>query len=106
MFTSELDILDHCFQSVIEEQEEIKNGIVIKRIEDLPCKPSTSIAAIGYDHENCILFIQFYSGNTYRYFNAPLTLWQRFITTTGSVGRLYHQEIKGNFKGGQVENLI
>ncbi|MDJ0602092.1 MAG: KTSC domain-containing protein [Crocosphaera sp.] len=106
MFASELDIITHCFSGNESEQEELIDGILIKRIENLPCKPSKSINAIGYDHENSILYVQFKSGGTYRYFDAPLSLWQRLTTTTGSVGRLYHQNIKGNFKGGRVQNLI
>ena len=106
MFSSELVIITHCFSGTETSQEELIDGIVIKRIEHLPCKPSKSIDAIGYDHENSILYVQFKSGGTYRYFNAPLSLWQRLIKTTGSIGRLYHQNIKGNFKGGQVSNLI
>ncbi|EAZ90044.1 KTSC domain-containing protein [Crocosphaera chwakensis] len=106
MFSSELDILSHCFSENETEQEELIDGILIKRIEHLPCKASTSIDAIGYDHENSILYVQFKSGGTYRYFEAPLSLWGRLTTTTGSIGRLYHQIIKGKFKGGQVSNLI
>ena len=106
MFSSELDIITHCFSGTETSQEELIDGIVIKRIEHLPCKPSKSIDAIGYDHENSILYVQFKSGGTYRYFNAPLSLWQRLTTTTGSLGRLYLSYIKGNFKGGQVSNLI
>ncbi|MGB5596626.1 MAG: KTSC domain-containing protein [Crocosphaera sp.] len=107
MFSSELDILSQCFDdNQIDKDEEIIDGILIKRIEKLPCKRSTSIEAMGYDHENSILYVQFKSGGTYRYFDAPLSLWQRLTTTTGSVGRLYHQNIKGNFKGGGVPNLI
>ncbi|MCH2231843.1 KTSC domain-containing protein [Crocosphaera watsonii] len=106
MFSSELDIIAHCFSGNNTSQEELIDGILIKRIEHLPCKPSKSIDAIGYDHENSILYVQFKSGGTYRYFETPLSLWQRLTTTTGSLGRLYLSYIKGNFKGGRVSNLI
>ena len=106
MFSSELDIIVYCFSGNETEQEELIDGILIKRIEHLPCKPSTSIDAIGYDHDNSILYVQLKSGGTYRYFDAPLSLWQRLTKTTGSVGRLYYQNIKGNFKGGRGQNLI
>ncbi|MDJ0615609.1 MAG: KTSC domain-containing protein [Calothrix sp. MO_192.B10] len=107
MFSSELDIFESSFKgSNSQETDEIKDGILIKRVENLPCKPSISIDAVGYDHEKSILYVQFKSGGTYRYFDAPLSLWQRLTTTTGSVGRLYHQNIKHQFKGGQVSNLI
>ncbi len=106
MFASELDIIAHCFSRNESEQEELIDGILIKRIENLPCKPSTSIDAVGYDHENSILYVQFKSGGTYRYFDTPLSLWERLIKTTGSVGRLYHQNIKYQYIGGRVANLI
>jgi hypothetical protein len=106
MFSSELDIISHCFSENETEQEELIDGILIKRVEHLPCKASTSIDAVGYDHEKSILYVQFKSGGTYRYFDAPLSLWERLTKTSGSLGRLYHQNIKGNFKGGRVPNLI
>jgi len=107
MFASELDIFESSFKgSNSQETDEIKDGILIKRIENLPCKTSTCIEAIGYDHEKSILYVQFKNGGTYRYFDAPLSLWQRLTKTTGSVGRLYHQNIKGNFEKGRVSNLI
>ena len=107
MFSSELDIFESCFKgSNSQETDEIKDGILIKRIENLPCKASTCIDAVGYDHENSILYVQFKSGGTYRYFDAPLSLWERLTTTTGSVGRLYYQNIKHQYKGGRVQNLI
>ncbi|MGK7955820.1 MAG: KTSC domain-containing protein [Crocosphaera sp.] len=109
MFSSELDIVSQCFSSneiPPKESEEIIDGIVIKRIENLPCKGSSLIKAIGYDHENNIFYVVFKNNKTYRYFHTSLNLWQRFITTTGSIGRLYNQQIKGTYGGGEVDLLI
>ncbi len=110
MFSSELDILSQCFSSnsneIQAQEEEIIDGIIIKRIENLPCQGSSLIKAIGYDHENTIFYVVFKNNKTYRYFDTPLSLWQRFITTTGSVGRLYNQQIKGTYRGGEVDSLI
>ncbi|MEM8781131.1 MAG: KTSC domain-containing protein [Cyanobacteria bacterium P01_G01_bin.49] len=104
MFASELDIFTHCFSP--KDAEEIQDGILIKRVENLPCQNSSVIEVLGYDQANCIFYVQLLNGKTYRYFDTPLSLWQRFITTTGSIGRLYNQQIKGTFKGGQVPKLV
>jgi hypothetical protein len=108
MFSSELDILSQCFSNHERKtkEEEIIDGIVIKRIENLPCKGSSLIEALGYDHENSIFYVMFHTKRTYRYFNTPLPVWQRFITTKGSIGRLYNQQIKGTYRGGEVPHLI
>ena len=49
MFSSELDIIAHCFSGNETEPEELIDGVLIKRIEHLPCKPSKSIA-VSYTH--------------------------------------------------------
>ncbi|HAC65113.1 MAG TPA: hypothetical protein DCF68_16685 [Cyanothece sp. UBA12306] len=104
MFAEQLDILQFCLNQ--QEKEEIKDGILIKRVEKLPCKPSSSITAIGYNQLEHILYVQWHTGTTNRYFNVPPTLWNQLMTTTGSIGKLYHQLIKGNYRGENVDNLI
>ncbi len=107
MFSSEFDILKFCFQEYkTQEKQEIKDGILIKRIENLPCQKSQSVEAIGYDHTYSVFYIQFKNGNTRGYYNVPLTLWQRFLNRSGSLEKLYDQCVKGEFRGGMVDNLV
>jgi hypothetical protein len=55
---------------------------------------SSSIAAIGYDPESCVLEIEFReSGHTYRYFGVPAADYAAFLSAE-SKGTYLNQKFK------------
>jgi hypothetical protein len=106
MFKSQVQIL----QSALSAQQKptITDGdFVIFRVEDLPCRPSTAIKAIGYKSSEQELYIQWKNNNeTSRYFRVTFEIWSQLRNCTSSMGKLYHQIIKGKFGSTSWDNLI
>lgn len=57
---------------------------------------SSSLASVGYDPENMVLEIEFYSGGIYQYFNVPESVYDG-LTNADSHGKYFDVYIK---KGG------
>jgi hypothetical protein len=106
MFKSQVQILNSAL-STQQKPTRTDEDFIIFKVEDLPCKFSTAIKAIGYKASANELYIQWRNNNeTSRYFNVPETIWEQFRTCTSSLGKLYHQLIKGKFGSISCDNLI
>lgn len=57
---------------------------------------SSAIKAIGYDWPKHTLLVEFKSGGFYTYKGVSHSLY-RELRTAESIGRFYHNHIKGNF---------
>jgi hypothetical protein len=57
---------------------------------------SSMACAVGYDHNEQILQVEFHAGAVYQYSGVEPQTWQD-LYTSDSVGRFFHQEIKGRF---------
>ena len=68
-------------------------------MEMKPCeKPSTTIAAHGYDAKTKTLHVQFKSGDTYRYEDVPVDVAYEFMNAE-SAGRHFHANIRHVYAG-------
>ncbi len=54
---------------------------------------SSNIAAVGYDTENQIVYIQFLKGSTYVYMGVPEHEFEN-LRTASSVGSYHHRNYK------------
>ena len=57
---------------------------------------SSNILSVGYDVSARVLEVEFQSGNVYRYFDVPESLYQDFMTS-GSKGEFFHDNILKEF---------
>lgn len=57
---------------------------------------SSSLAAVGYDHESQTLEVEFRHGGSYQYFQVPLSTYEALITAP-SKGRFFATEIRSRF---------
>ncbi len=58
---------------------------------------SSNIASIGYDEEAQTLEVEFLTGETYQYFDVPMSVYQELMSTA-SHGRYLNQYIKGKYR--------
>jgi hypothetical protein len=63
---------------------------------------SSNIKAIGYDLEQCILYIEFKSGGLYAYKDVPKPLYED-LGYSESVGKFFFAHIKGKFECEKVD---
>lgn len=61
-----------------------------------PTKPSSQIAAHGYDPATQTLAVQFKSGGTYHYSGVPAEVYAG-MQQAESAGRFLHQAVKGQY---------
>ena len=62
---------------------------------------SSMITSIGFDSNTSILEIEFKSdGSIWQYYDFPENLWYEF--KSGSVGKFWHANIKGQYAESQV----
>ena len=64
---------------------------------------SSNIESVGYDRESETLEIEFKSGGVYRYSNVPHTAYTNLVMAE-SVGKYFHQHIKGEYEYEKVED--
>jgi len=57
---------------------------------------SSAIASVGYEPRSRILEVEFPSGNVYRYFDVPYSIYEDF-RTADSKGRWFNQEVRDRF---------
>jgi hypothetical protein len=62
---------------------------------------STMIRSIGHDSESSVLEIEFLSGAVWQYHDFSESDWYAFDGAE-SQGKYYHQNIKGQYREGQV----
>lgn len=61
---------------------------------------SSTISSVTYTEKEKVMEIEFRSGNTYRYYNVPFSLWKDFqlhIKDNGSAGWFFNAYIKNRF---------
>ena len=58
---------------------------------------SSSLAAVGYDHANLVLEVQFKNGHVYRYFNVPYVVVEQLMNAR-SLGRHFNSNIRERFR--------
>jgi hypothetical protein len=63
---------------------------------------SSNIAEIGYDEELQTLEVVFRNGTAFNYFGVPVEVADSFVAAE-SVGRYFHQHIRGMFAVGRIE---
>jgi hypothetical protein len=73
---------------------------------------STNVVAVGYEAEDAVvgtLEAEFRGGAVYRYFGVPRATFEALLAEserarlgTGSVGRFFHERIKGQYAYGKV----
>ena len=106
MFPTQSQVLNKVL-SKDKTPTKIHNSIEIYAVEDLPCNASTAISAIGYKASEQKLYIQWKKNqNTSCYDRVPDSVWQEFLTCTGSLGRLYHQVVNGTYGSTYADNNL
>lgn len=70
--------------------------LLILETDQLRCNGSSCIEKIGYCDHQAILEIHFHSSGRYQYSNVPRFVFDGMVTAD-SVGKYYHQCIKGYF---------
>lgn len=72
----------------------------VYRIPMLPVS-SSNLASVGYDDEKRILSVEFQNGGIFHYagISADLAL---DLVNAESIGRFYHQHIRGKFEGAKM----
>lgn len=70
-------------------------------IEMFPVK-SSHIAAVGYSDEDKSLYVEFHSGQTYRYKGAKADHLEAMLKAE-SAGKFFHSQIRPNFEFEKVE---
>lgn len=63
---------------------------------------STNLNEIGYDEDNCTLYIRFQDGGLYQYEEFPPDQWEAF-RAAGSPGSFFHRSIKGRYNFVKME---
>jgi len=63
---------------------------------------SSSLSAVGYDHANLTLEVQFKNGGVYRYFNVPYGVVEQLMTAR-SLGRYFAKEIRNRFRSRRMD---
>lgn len=58
---------------------------------------SSQISYIGYEREDKELFVTFNDGNTYKYLDVPLLIWEEFKNSQ-SIGKYFISNIKKSYK--------
>lgn len=58
---------------------------------------SSNIRSIGYDSKSQTLEIEFHSGNVYRYFDVPESIYNALMSAS-SHGSFFHRHIKDRFR--------
>ena len=58
---------------------------------------SSCLEAVGYDHANLVLEVQFKNGHVYRYFNVPYVAVEQLMTAR-SLGRHFNSNIRDRFR--------
>jgi KTSC domain len=53
---------------------------------------SSNLVSVGYNAAECTLEVEFQSGNIYKYFFVPESVYQGLMTT-GSKGEYFHDNI-------------
>jgi hypothetical protein len=85
---------------------------VIAETTALPCEEqpiamlpvSSSMAiAVGYDHNEQILQVEFQSGSVYQYLGVDEDTWED-LHSSDSVGSFFNQQIKGRFDCDRLDN--
>lgn len=64
---------------------------------------STSIATIGFNQTRGVLEIQFVNGRIYRYVAVPKKIQQEFLRAP-SLGKFYHQFIRGHYECAELQD--
>ena len=70
-------------------------GIVLEEVETLG-KPSSNIAAIGYDETYQVIETEFLNGRTYQAFGCSKELFEEYKKAE-SKGKFYHAHIRDQF---------
>lgn len=73
----------------------MKDGLMLQKVE------SSNIAAVGYDDESEILYVEFKSGFTYKYFNVPYYVYTELMDAD-SCGKYLNQYVKGTYEYEQL----
>ncbi len=58
---------------------------------------SRDLSSIGYDTKNCVLEVEFLSGDIYQYFNVPYRIFAE-LTKSNLDGTLFHNWISRSYK--------
>ncbi len=78
-----------------------QEGTSIKR---QPVK-SSSLRAIGFDHQLSILEAEFSNGGVYQYFGVPLRIY-RGLLAAASKGSFFNAHIRDNFPATKIEGDV
>lgn len=57
---------------------------------------SSNLTSAGRDPQTGIVYVEFQSGETYRYFNVPPEVYER-LTRVESPGKYFHQMIRNSY---------
>ena len=66
---------------------------------------SSTIHRVDYLEQEKTLEIEFRSGNVYRYYNVPASLWkvfQLYVECEGSAGSFFNEYIKNQFNSEKI----
>ena len=69
----------------------------------IPVK-SSNLHSVGYDKKSQILEIEFHSGGVYEYSEVPKEIHEGLMWAS-SLGKYYHQNIKGQFPSKKLESV-
>ena len=58
---------------------------------------SSNVAAIGYDHDENVLVVEFHGGATYRYQNVPENVYEG-MKEAESIGKFLNSQVKGVYE--------
>jgi KTSC domain len=62
---------------------------------------SSSLASVGYDHEDRRLEVEFRTGHVYDYFEVPSSVYEEFRTAP-SAGRFFASRVRNRFPSRKV----
>ena len=62
---------------------------------------SSWVASVGYDPNTMTLEVELSNGSVYQYFDVPETVYQDLMSAS-SVGTYLSQNIKANYRYGQI----
>jgi KTSC domain-containing protein len=65
------------------------------------CVTSSVIAALGYDHSDRILEVEFHTGRIYRYYLVPRAAFDRLLQAD-SIGDSFNRAIRTRYRGVEV----
>ncbi|MEH2405781.1 MAG: KTSC domain-containing protein [Nostoc sp.] len=65
---------------------------------------SSMAMAVGYDHNEHILQVEFQSGSVYQYLGVDEDTWED-LHSSDSVGSFFNQEIKGRYDCDRLDNV-